>query len=105
MGCEKKLLYIDAATGKSLGSQEIADGCDGVAFDPESGCAFASCGGGPTTVVREKDGKTFEVVAQLETGKGARTCTVDSTTHMVYIASSSEKEKSVLVLVFAPENK
>lgn len=103
VGADKKLLYVDAATGKALGSQEIADGCDGVAFDAESGCAFASCGKGPTTVVREKDGKSFELVSRLETAPGARTCTLDRATHKVYIGSSSRGDKSVKVLVFAPE--
>jgi DNA-binding beta-propeller fold protein YncE len=102
-GCEKKLVFVDAATGKGLGSQEIADGCDGVAFDPASGCAFASCGESATTVVRESDGKTFELVARLETAPGARTCTIDGATHRVYIASSSKEDKSVKVLVFTPE--
>lgn len=101
-GCEKALVFTDAATGKNLGKQEIAAGCDGVAFDPETGCAFASCGKGPTTVVREKDGKTFELVTNLETAPVARTCTLDKSTHRVYIASSSKGEKSVKVLVFAP---
>lgn len=100
-GCEKKLVFTDAASGKNLGSVEIADGCDGVAFDAETGCAFASCGDGPTSVVREKDLK-FELVAKLETAPGARTCTLDAATHLIYIASSSKADKSVKVLVFEP---
>jgi DNA-binding beta-propeller fold protein YncE len=103
VGSEKKLLYVDAVGGKVIGSQEIADGCDGVAFDPETGCAFASCGEGPTTVVHETDGKTFELVTRLETAPGARTCTLDRATHRVYIASSSKGDKTVKLLVFSPE--
>jgi hypothetical protein len=101
-GCEKKLVYTDAETGKNLGGQEIADGCDGVAFDPDTGLAFASCGEGPTTVVRERDRK-FELVSNLETAPGARTCTLDLATHRLFVASSSKGDKSVKVLVFAAE--
>jgi DNA-binding beta-propeller fold protein YncE len=102
-GCDKTLVMTDSTTGKNLGKQEIADGCDGVAFDPENGCAFASCGKGPTAIVHEKDGKTFELVANVETAPGARTCTLDKATHRVYIGSSSRGDKTVKVLVFAPE--
>jgi DNA-binding beta-propeller fold protein YncE len=101
-GCEKLLVMTDATNGKNLGKQAIADGCDGVAFDPSNGCAFASCGDGPTSIVLEKDAQTFELLADVETATGARTCTLDKETHRVYIASSEKGQKSVKVLVFAP---
>ena len=66
-GCSKKLAILDASSGKMLDAIEIGDGCDAVAFDPETKLVFASCGDGTTTVVREESPTSFKVATKIQT--------------------------------------
>jgi DNA-binding beta-propeller fold protein YncE len=101
LGCgNKKLVVMEAATGKVVASLDIGEHCDGVAFDAETGNIFASCRGA-SSVIHEKDAKTFEPLGSLDAGK---TCAIDQKTHKLYITSGTRGEKdSVKVLVFAPK--
>src|ERR1700736_146115 len=52
--CSNKVMAVmDAASGHVLGTAPIGAGVDAAAFDPGSGLAFASCGEGTLTVVRQ----------------------------------------------------
>jgi hypothetical protein len=62
---------------------------------------FASCGDGKTTVVRDVDGKTFEVAETIATGPGGRTCTLDPKTHVLWVATGERGKNDVRVLGFA----
>src|SRR5580704_19350 len=53
-GCDKMMAVVNADTGKVLATPAICDGVDATAFDDETGLAFASCGEGVLTVVREE---------------------------------------------------
>lgn len=101
LGCgNKKLVVMDAATGKVVTTMDIGEHCDGVAFDADLGHVFASCRGA-SSVIHEKDAKTFESLGPLGAGK---TCAVDPKTHKIYITSGTRGEKdSVRLLVFAPK--
>ena len=99
-GCEEKLAMLDVATGKVLATLPIGKHCDGVAFDPERKLAFASCGDGTTTVVRTKDGKTFEVEATIQTAPGARTCVLDPKTHALWVAAGTRGTDDLHLLEF-----
>ncbi len=101
IGCDnKKLVVMDAATGKVVTALESGEHCDGCAFDPETGNVFASCRGN-SYGYHVKDAKTFEAMAPLDAGK---TCTLDPKTHKLYITSGKRGEKdSVKVLVYAPK--
>jgi DNA-binding beta-propeller fold protein YncE len=102
-GCSnKKLIVVDVAAWKVVGAVDIAQGCDGVVFDPGTSNAIASCTGG-VSVVHEKDAQTFEPLPALE-AKG-RTCALDEKTHKVYIASGPRRgEKGDLkILVLTPK--
>jgi len=102
LGCgNKKLVVMEARTGKVVTALDIGEHCDGVAFDPESANVYASCRGA-SSAIHEKDAKTFETLGSLDAGK---TCAVDATTHKLYITSGTRGEKdSVKVLVFAPQS-
>jgi DNA-binding beta-propeller fold protein YncE len=103
-GCaNKKLVAIDASTWKVAGTADIGDRCDGVAFDPETGNAFAS-GVDKTGGLHVKGPAAFETLAGLET-KGGKTCALDPKTHTLYVMSGPPRgEKGpVKVLVFAPK--
>jgi len=103
-GCgNKKLVAIDAATGKVMATAPIGDRCDGVAFDAGAGIVYASCADA-TSVLHVKDSKTLEALASPP-GSGGKTCALDAKTHKLYVTSGPRRgEKGVVkVLVFAPK--
>jgi DNA-binding beta-propeller fold protein YncE len=88
-GCDNKMMAVtNADTGKVITTLPIGDGVDGNGFDPESNLAFASCGEGSLTVVREDSPDKFSVVQSVATERGARTMTLDPKTHQVYIVTA-----------------
>ena len=102
-GCDGKLAVLDTSSGKVIATPAIGDGCDAVAYDAERGLAFASCGDGTTTVVREAKPGTFEVAAKIETEKGGRTCAFDSKTRKLWVAAGSRGKNETKLIVFAPD--
>lgn len=87
VGSNKLMAVVDAKTGKILTTLPIGEGCDGAAFDPGIGHAYASNGEGTLTVVRsEKD--AFKVVGTIPTKKGARTMVVNEKTHRIYLPAA-----------------
>jgi outer membrane protein assembly factor BamB len=89
VGCENKMMaVVDADTGKVLATPAIGDGVDATTFDSETGLAFASCGEGVLTVVREESPDKFSVAENVPTQPGARTLALDSKTHNVYVVTA-----------------
>lgn len=85
-GCRnQKMAVIDVRTGKLLASLPIGKNCDGVAFDPSSRVAVSANGEGTLTVVAETAPGKFEVVQTVPTRAGARTITLDETTHSFWL--------------------
>src|SRR6266478_3704341 len=86
VGCDNKMMaVVNADTGKVLATPAIGDGVDATAFDDETGMAFASCGEGVLTVVREESPDKFSVAEHVPTQQGARTLALDSKTHKVWL--------------------
>jgi len=79
---------VNADTGKILATPAIGDGVDATAFDDETELAFASCGEGVLTVVREDSPEKFSVAETVTTQPGARTLALDSKTHNVFVVSA-----------------
>ena len=87
--CDNKMMAIvDADSGKLLTTVPIGEGVDGAAFDPETNLAFASCGEGVLTVVREDSPNKFSVAENVPTQEGARTTTLDPKTHQVFVVTA-----------------
>ena len=86
-GCDEKLIVMDATTGKIIDSLPIGDGCDGVAFDPESKLIFTANGVGTMTVIKEISANQYKVIDNITTKRGARTISLDQQTHTVYLPS------------------
>src|SRR5579862_1115232 len=88
VGCDNKMMaVVDADSGKVLATPAIGEGVDATTFDPETGLAFASCGGdGVLTVVKEEGGKW--IPENVPTKKGARTLALDSKTHNVFVVTA-----------------
>ena len=87
--CGNKLMVVvDADSGKVISSVPIGEGVDGAAFDPATGCAFASNGEGTLTVVHESSPDTFIVLGNVATKPGARTVALDPTSHYLYLPTA-----------------
>jgi DNA-binding beta-propeller fold protein YncE len=89
VGCDNKMMaVVDADSGKVLATQAIGEGVDATAYDDETGLAFASCGEGVLTVVREDSPQKFSVVENVKTEPGARTMALDTKTHNVFTVTA-----------------
>ncbi len=86
--CGNKVMVVsDPSAGKVIATLPIGQGADGAGFDPGLGFAYSSNGDGTLTVVRQSGGK-YEVVENAATQRGARTMTVDTKTHKIYMPTA-----------------
>lgn len=89
VGCGNKVMpIVDADSGKIVATVPIGGGVDATAFDDQSGLAFASCGEGVLTVVREESPGKFSVAETVNTQRGARTMALDPKTHKVFTVTA-----------------
>ena len=87
--CGNKMMIIsDAIASKVIANVPIGDGCDGVAFDPATKRIFASNGEGKMTVVQQESADQYKVVENFPTLQGARTITINKTTHHIYLPTA-----------------
>jgi YVTN family beta-propeller protein len=87
--CNNKIMTIsDADAGKVITTVPIGSGCDGVAFDPATKRIFSSNGEGTMTVVQQLSADEYKVVENFPTRPGARTITVNKTTHHIYLPTA-----------------
>jgi DNA-binding beta-propeller fold protein YncE len=88
-GCDNKMMaVVDADSGKVLATPAIGEGVDATAFDEGTGLAFASCGEGVLTVVREDSPSKFSVAENVKTQDGARTLALDEKTHEIFVVTA-----------------
>jgi DNA-binding beta-propeller fold protein YncE len=103
-GCaNKKLVAVDITSWKVVGQAEIGQRCDGAAFDPGTGNAYASCNdqsGG----LHVKDATTLQPLTPFAS-PGGKTCALDPSTYTLYIVAGPPRGQkgTVKVLVFAPK--
>ncbi|MGA2141983.1 MAG: YncE family protein, partial [Brevinematales bacterium] len=89
ISCNNKIMVImDDHSGRIIALLPIGSHVDGAAFDPGLKTAFASSGDGILTVIREINGGRFEVIENLPTQKSARTISVDTNTHHVFLPAA-----------------
>jgi len=88
-GCDNKMMaVVDADSGKVLATPAIGEGVDATAYDEETGLAFASCGEGVLTVVKQESPDKYSVAENVKTERGARTMALDTKTHDVYTVTA-----------------
>ena len=87
------MAIIDTETGKTIATVPIGNGVDACAFDPGTGEAFASCGDSTVTMVKETSPGKFEGTT-IKTLPAARTMTVDSSTHTLYLPTAEMQAPS-----------
>jgi YVTN family beta-propeller protein len=112
VGCggNKKMIVVDADSGKILATPSIGEGCDATAFDAGRGLAFASAGDGTITVIKEDGANQFSVAQTVTTQKSARTMALDSRTHQLFTVAANVgprperkvEPNSFVVLVLEP---
>jgi DNA-binding beta-propeller fold protein YncE len=89
VGCDNKIMaVVNADTGKVITTLPIGEGVDADRFDPDHKLAFASCGEGVLTVVKEDSPDKFSVVQNVKTERGARTMELDQKTHKIYLVTA-----------------
>ncbi|HVX85629.1 MAG TPA: YncE family protein [Phycisphaerae bacterium] len=105
-GCaNSKMVMLDSSSGKVLASVDCGQGVDAAAIDPATKLAFVSAGGSGTVTIASIDGDKLTVQQTLTTERGARTMTVDSQTHRIYLSNAKSRTDptSFKVLVYGPE--
>ena len=92
-GCHnKKLIVLDATSGKRIADLPIGEGVDGVAFDPGLARVLSSNGDGTLSVIQEDSADRYHALADIPTQRGARTLTLDEGTHRVYTVTAQYGE-------------
>lgn len=88
-GCDNKTMAVtNADTGKVITTLPIGDGVDADRFDPDNHLAFASCGEGVLTIIKEDGPGKFSVRENVPTQRGARTMEFDPKTHNIYMVTA-----------------
>jgi YVTN family beta-propeller protein len=86
----KRMVVVDAHSGRLVATLPIGGGPDAAAFDPALKLAFSSNGDdGTLTIVHEDDRDHYHVVQNVATQKGARTLALDSDAHRVYLVTAA----------------
>lgn len=89
IGCGNKMMaFMDYTNGKVVATVPIGQGVDANGFDPGTGLAFASCGDGTITVAKGDAAGNYTVVETIQTQRGARTMSVDTSNHNVYTVTA-----------------
>ena len=95
IGCgNKSLIVMNAINGKIITKLPIDEECDAVGFDEKFKTVYSSNGEGTLTLINELSADKFVVKENLKTEKGARTLTVDQSTHMVYLPTAKFETKT-----------
>ncbi len=107
VGCRsRQMVIMSAENGHVLGDLPIGAGVDATAF--VDGTAFASCGDGTLTVIREPTPDKFEVVQTVKTAPRAKTMAIDAKRRRIYLPTADGQGRSLTpgsfkVLVIAME--
>ncbi len=85
-GCSKTSVVLDASTGKVVASIPNGTRVDALGWDLSKKLIYIPNGGeGTVTVVHQASPDKYDVVATVDTFRGAKTITVDPVTHTAYL--------------------
>jgi YVTN family beta-propeller protein len=98
VGCHnKRMVIVNADSGKVVTTLPIGDGVDANAFDTETKEAFSSQGDGTLTIVKEETADKFSVQQNATTQRGARTMALNPKNHDIYLVSAEYDEAPAVV--------
>ena len=94
IGCRKepKLVVMDAANGKVIGSFPIGSRVDYAAFDKDARLVFFSCGDGNLSIYRQKSADEYEDAGAVATQPSAKTMAFDSKTKKIFLPAVEYEE-------------
>jgi DNA-binding beta-propeller fold protein YncE len=82
----KKMMVVDADSGKVVATPAIGEDPDAAGFDPDTQLVFSSNGeSGDLTVIHQDSADKYTVVENVPTKKYARTMAIDFKTHNVFL--------------------
>jgi YVTN family beta-propeller protein len=84
----KKMAIVNADSGQVVATVTIGDGPDAAGYDPAKKLAFSSNGEGTLTVVKQDGLDKYTVLANVATERSARTMTLDTKTHKIYLSAA-----------------
>jgi DNA-binding beta-propeller fold protein YncE len=85
-GCNKTSVVVDATSGKVVATIANGNRVDALGWDPAKKLIYIPNGAeGNVTVAHQDGADKYSVIATVETVPGAKTITVDSNTHNVYL--------------------
>lgn len=94
IGCRKepKMVVMDAANGKIVGTFPIGGNVDFAAFDPDARLVFFSCGEGTLSVYHQKSADEYEDAGAVKTQPGAKTMAFDPKTKKIFMSAAEYTE-------------
>jgi DNA-binding beta-propeller fold protein YncE len=106
-GGSSKMIMMDSTNGKVVASIDAAQGIDAAAVDPTNHLAFVSGGGSGTVTIARIEADKLTPIQTLTTERGARTMTIDTRTHRIYLANAKSRTDatSFKVLVYGIDGK
>jgi YVTN family beta-propeller protein len=85
----QRLVVVDLISGEEIATLPIGKGTDAAGFDPVRRRIFSSNGrDGTLSVIQEKEGDRFEVIATIPTAVSGRTMDVDAASGQIFIAAA-----------------
>ena len=90
---DKKMTILDGLSGKVVATIPIGMGVDGVSYDPSLKRIYSANGEGNITIVQQDGADSYKVLESFPTQKGARTITVDTKTHHIYLPVAEYDEE------------
>lgn len=82
----KKMVVVNADTGKIVATPDIGEDPDAAGFDPDTQLVFSSNGeSGDLTFIHEDSPDKYSVIDTVPTKKYARTMAIDSKTHNIFL--------------------
>ena len=86
VGCNKTSVVVDPSNGKVVATIPNGTRVDALGWDPAEKLVYIPNGGeGNVTVVHQDSADKYSVIATVTTFPGAKTITVDPTTHTAYL--------------------
>jgi YVTN family beta-propeller protein len=94
IGCrnEPKMIVMDAADGKIVGTFPIAGNVDYAAYDPGAKLVFFSCGEGMLSIYQQKSADAYEDAGAVKTQPGAKTMAFDPKTKKIFLSAAEYTE-------------
>jgi hypothetical protein len=88
-GDSPMLVVMDTTNGKIVATLPIGKATDAAAFDAEKHLVFTSNGEGSISVIQEQSPDKYDVIDTVKTEPGARTMTLDSKSHKLFLITAN----------------